>query len=150
MKNPIISKDMLCNLLRQVLPKMLHQTQLKVLPRLKHTQTQRKYVQFLKETTTVRAIQIVQTRHILCNAPSDWVTSLICDSISCDILSQTRRHYVTSLFIGWKVNICSWLAFLCSWLAVLCSWQPLDLKAQQSRFSLSFWRENVNSALEWG
>ena len=27
---------------------------------------------------------------------------------SCYILSQTRRHYVTSFFIGWQVNICSW------------------------------------------
>ena len=26
----------------------------------------------------------------------------------------------------------------------------LDVYAQQSTFSLSFWRENVNSALEWG
>ena len=64
LKNPIIFKDMLCNLLRQVLHKILHQnTTTKILPSLKHMQTQRKYVQFAKETTTVHAIQIMQTRY---------------------------------------------------------------------------------------
>ena len=64
---------------------------------------------------------------LLLNMPEmahDWINKSI-------LLSETRRHYVTSLFIGWQVNRCSWQA-------VLCSWQPLDEKVQKSTFSLSF------------
>ena len=48
---------------------------------------------------------------------------------SLHILSQTRRHYVTLLFIGWQV-------ILCSWQAVLCSWQPLDEGATKYIFTV--------------
>ena len=32
------------------------------------------------------------------------MTSQIYDSISYDILSETRHHYITSLFIGWRLG----------------------------------------------
>ena len=70
------------------------------------------------------------------SAALDWITSYICDSISCDILSETRRHYVMSLFIGLEVNIRSCQTFLCSW-------QPLVV-GHHGTFSLSFVRKNVN------
>ena len=66
-------------------------------------------------------------------AASDWITSYICDSISCDILSETRRHYVMAIFIGLQVNIRS-----CR--TVLCSWQPLVV-GHHDTFSLSFGRK---------
>ena len=44
---------------------------------------------------------------------SDWITSNICDSKFCDLLSETWHHYVTSLFIGWDLVLHCWhLLFL--------------------------------------
>ena len=47
-----------------------------------------------------------------------------CNSISCDILSQTLFHYITSLFIGWQ--------------AVLCSWQLLNIGTTYNVFIVFF------------
>ena len=38
------------------------------------------------------------------NVMSDWIMSLICDSKSCDVLSETRRHCILSLLIGWSLS----------------------------------------------
>ena len=45
------------------------------------------------------------------NTKSDW-TSKFCDSISCDILSEIRCHYVMSRFIGWCLVLLSHTAWL--------------------------------------
>ena len=58
------------------------------------------------------------------NKTSNWIMSLICESISCDILSQTRPHYVTSFFIVDK------------WISVLCGWKPLDVGATKYIFTV--------------
>ena len=57
----------------------------------------------------------------VCNAMSDWITSKFCDGIFCNILLETRHHYVTTLFIGWQF--------------VLCSSQRLPLCANSASFS---------------
>ena len=55
-----------------------------------------------------------------------------CDGTFCDILSEIRRHYVTSLLIGWHL--------------VLRSSQHLSLCANSTFFQQKKW---IN-ALEWG
>ena len=61
------------------------------------------------------------------------------------------RQYILQYTVGNPTSLCN-VAFhwMTSEYMQVASWQPLDVKAQQSTFSLSFWRENVNSALEWG
>ena len=63
-------------------------------------------------------------------------------TIPCDILSQTRRHYVTLLFIGLQVVLCSWGS----------GYIQLTAAAGRRRNILHFpdLRKHVTRALEWG
>ena len=58
---------------------------------------------------------------------SDWT---VYPAIYC-----RKRHYLTSLFIGRQVVLCSLQVVLCSWQVVLCSWQPLDVGATYCIFT---------------
>ena len=66
----------------------------------------------------------------------------ICDNINCDILLQTQYHYWTLPLLVDNLLYAAGKLFYAS--------GSRRTLAQQRTFSLCFWRENVNLALEWG
>ena len=52
--------------------------------------------------------KIIHSNALVNNATSDWIKSKICDSKFWDLLLENWHHYVTSLFIGWRLVLRCW------------------------------------------